>query len=57
MNIDIELKRAVENLGACVFGLNVLRNFGKFNEKQKKKIDIAYKMTSGVYDEFRGFKW
>ena len=48
-----ELEKAVENLGAIAFGLNVLRYFGKFNESQKKKIDRAYRLTLSVYDEFK----
>ena len=51
--MNIAKRRAVEGLEGILFWLNILKRFDKFNEKQRERIDKAYRLTNEVYQEFR----
>jgi hypothetical protein len=46
------LKKGIERLEDVRFWLAVLRRFDSFTERQKEKLDIAYKEVNEVYDGF-----
>jgi len=47
-----ELQKDIDRLEDVRFWLAILRKFDKFTEKQRSKLDIAYKEVNEVYDIF-----